>query len=101
MVKSINELKEEKRRLLLRQKAEQVIIGVSNRKALERKRLQAEVNALKNPGSLQAKRVLKNITRRTGLILFKNAVALGRHLSKVSAEQNRPTRKKKMSRKKR
>lgn len=95
MVQSIEQLEAEKKRLLLRQRAGKALIDISNRKALRRRKLKAEIKALNNPGSLQAKSVARNIARRSGIILFKNAVALGRHLSTVAAEQNKPVRKKK------
>lgn len=101
MVQSITQLKAERDRLLKRENAKKILIDTSRQRKLERDRLQAEIRALKNPGSQQAKTVAKNIARRSGSILFKNAVSLGRHLSKVAAEQNKPTRKNKKSRNKR
>ena len=94
MVKSIQELEREKKRLLLREKASKILIDLTRHKKLKRQKLEAEVRALKNPGSQSAKNTVRRLTRRTGKILFKNAVKLGRHLSTVAAEQNQPDRKK-------
>lgn len=93
--KTLEELKEEKERLLRRSKAKQSLINLARQRKMEREKLKAEIQALKNPGSKTAKNLAKNIGKRSAKILFKGAVGLGRHLSTVSAEQNKQTKKRK------
>ena len=92
MVKSLQQLRQEKQELLVKAKARQVFSGIIRHRLMERKRLKAEITALKNPGSVTAKRVAKKIAKQSGKILFKNAVVFAKHLGKVAAEQNMPTR---------
>lgn len=103
MVQDIEELRKEKEHLLRREDARKSLLNFSRQRNLERRRLKAEIKALKNPGSQTAKNLAKNLAKRSGKILFKNAVLLGKHLSTVAAEQNKtkPKRKKKKSRRKR
>lgn len=89
---SLQQLKEKKERLLRESNARKSLQNLAMRRRLERKKLKAEIKALENPKSIVAKRVAKRIGKRAGRILLKNAVAFGRHISAVAAEQNAPTR---------
>ncbi len=96
---SIEELRRRKMLLLGRDKARKELRNAQLQRRLERKRLKAEIRALSNPGSIVARNIAKKIAIRSAKIIFKGGVALGKHLSAVAAEQNRPVRKRKVKRK--
>lgn len=91
---SIEQLKDKKEKLLREKNARVSLMNFSKQRDLERKKLKADINALENPRSAAARRTAIKISVKSGKLAFKAALGLGRHLMAVSAEQNKPVRKK-------
>lgn len=104
MVRSLEQLRDEKEALLRKERGKRSLDNLALRSKVERKRLKAEINALKNPKSQTAKRVARNLSLKSATLLFKGGMFLGKHLAKVAREADRPARKptkKKTTKKKR
>lgn len=95
MGKSLEQLKKENERLLRKRNARQSLMNLSLKRKLERKRLVAENKALRNPLSTSARKAASKVAVKTSVAFFKGAIAVGKHLSAVAAEQNmqKPRRK--------
>lgn len=99
MVKSLEQLKKERNLLLRKANAKNSLIALSRQRDVERKKVRAEITALKHPGSVVAKEIAKRIAIKSGKKLLQGAFAIGRHLSEVAAEQDRPIRKRRVTKK--
>ena len=104
MVSTIQRLKKKKKSLLEKLKDEKSLLILKKQNKLEERKLRAEIKALKNPGKGQAFNIAKGLAKRSGKLLFKGTVIVGKHLSAVARQQSQMDereRKKKMGGKKR
>ena len=83
----------EKKKLLQKSNAKKTLMANKRRDMLERQKLEAEIKALKNPGSTRAKNVAGSLGRQTGSLLLKGTKAFGRHLSALARDQREAERK--------
>lgn len=93
MVKSLDQLRKEKKALLQKSNAKKTLMANNQRDMLERQKLEAEIKALKNPGSTRAKNVAGSLGMKTGRLLLKGSKALGRHLGNLARDQREAERK--------
>lgn len=99
MTKSLEQLKKERNLLLRKANAKNSLQALSIQREVERRKVKAEITALRHPGSVVAKRTAKRIAIKSGRALFRGVFAIGKHLSEVAAEQNRPERKRRVTKK--
>ncbi len=86
MVKSLEQLKDERDTLLRKKNAHMSLRRLAIRRKLERKQIQAEVKALKNPKSMAAKKTARRLVIKSSIALVRTGVAIGKHLGKVARE---------------
>lgn len=82
----------EKKKLLMKSNAKKTLMANKQRDMLERQKLEAEIKALKNPGSVRAKNVAGSLGKRTGMLLLSGSKALGRHLGALARDQREAER---------
>jgi len=79
---------------LRRAKSRESLESTARAKNLERKKINAEIRALKNPGSLAARKSFRNITRKAGSFLVKRGKIINDNLVRMAAEDARKSKKK-------
>lgn len=94
MVKSIATLKKERDRLLRGAKKKDAFASTQRAQNLERKKINAEIKALKNPGSVAARRSFLNASRKVGSFLSKRGAIINANLNRMAAEEARKSKKK-------
>mgnify|MGYP003145741092 CR=1 FL=1 len=99
--KSLTQLRKENEMLLRKKNARESLQALAIKKKIEARRLKAENAALRNPGSVAAKKTAKRLAVKSSRAIFRGALAIGKHLSAVAAEQNRPAPKRKPVKRKR
>ncbi len=97
MVKSLAQLKAERDRLVGKNTKGQL----SRQKALERKKLEAEINALKNPRVAAAKKGFLSASKRFGASIKRNAGRISDNITSFAQEEERRIKKRKVASKKR
>lgn len=90
MTKSLEQLKEERNILLRKKNAKQSLLRLAIKRKIERKQLEAELKALKNPRSSVAKKTARRLLIKSSIALVRGGRAIGKHIAKIAAEQNRP-----------
>lgn len=93
MTKSLKQLRKEKKMLLQKSNAKMILMNNKKRDMLERMKLEAEIKALKNPGSVRAKKVAGSLGKRAGQLIIKGSLAIGRHVTQLAREQGQMDRK--------
>lgn len=97
---SISQLERKKAELLRKAGVSKKIDNIAKQAALKRARLKAEIKALQSPRSIRAKMIARNLAVRSGKALFRGGVVFGKHLAVVAREQDMPTKKRKVMKKK-
>ena len=110
MVKTIEDLKKERDNLLRKKSrtarwsaAKKSLEKLGSAKRLEEKKLKAEIRALKNPGSAEARKKLRSAGSKFGAFVKRRAAIVSENLNELSSEnpspRSRPRKKTKRSRK--
>ncbi len=94
MGKSIAQLKKERDILLRKARSQNDVSTLSREKVLEKRRLESEIRALKNPNSAKAKRFLISSSKTFGRFIKKRAIIAGDNLNRMSEEDERERKKK-------
>ncbi len=97
--KSLEQLKRERNRLLRGSKARASLDSLSKARNLERKKISAEISALKRPGSLAAKKSLKSAAGKFGKFIKKRADIVTENLDRMAREDEREEKQSQMRRK--
>lgn len=101
MTKSLETLRKERERLLRKKRAADSLAKLSRERDLERKRLKAEIKALKNPGSKSARKFFVGAARRAGKFLKERAAIVAENARREEMmERKRMQMKKKKAHKK-
>lgn len=100
MGKSLEQLKKERDALLKKNIGRKSLENLSRKRALEKKQVEAEIRALKNPGSMQAKASLKNAGRILGGFIGKRARILSANINASLEAEERRAKKKPVARRK-
>ncbi len=88
MVKSLGQLERERNILLRKANAKRSLQNLARQRAIKRRRIKAEINVLKNPKSIAARKTALKIGEKSVKVAFKGALLLGKHILAVAAEQN-------------
>jgi len=78
--------------LLRKAKAKSSLDSLARSRKLERKKLKAEISALKNPGSLVARKSLRSATSKFGGFLKKRATIINENLSALEEKERKKKR---------
>ena len=99
MVKSLEDLKREREALLRKANARASLQSLSTQRELERKKIQAELRALKNPRSIQARRIAINFSRKVSIGVSKGGKILMRGINIIAERQANADRFERMQKK--
>jgi len=95
MVKSLEQLRKERDKLVRISNARASQDNLSQSRRLEGKKLKAEISVLKNPRSTAAKKSLRSAGKRFGSFITKKAKILGQNINAALEEEQRKERAKK------
>lgn len=90
--KTLEQLKEENEKLRRVKIGRDSLQRLSEKRNLERKKLIAENKALRNPGSIRAKKTFLAISGKFGRIIKKGTLAVHNNLERIAAEEERQER---------